>query len=90
MFFAWIALAGHRSCASALFSRLCPSGFSAGGIDLNDIFGNLSEGKPKTIYYRLFPASHASPAWHFSQAGKNFTARKPASECIPSPVWVDG
>jgi len=32
------------------------------GVDLSDLFGNLHEGKPKTIYYRPIPASRASTA----------------------------
>jgi hypothetical protein len=54
-------------------------GFSAEGIDLNDIFGSLCEGKPKTIYYRPFPVSSASSAWHLPQVIENFaTSNDPA------------
>ena len=44
------------------------------GIHLNDIFGNLCEGMPKTTYYRLITASHASTARLFSRRFKTLTA----------------
>jgi len=56
------------------FRRLYPSSSSDGCIDPNDIFGNLFEGKPKTIYYLLIPACHASAALLFSRGFKTFNA----------------
>ena len=45
--------------------------------DLKDIFGNLCEGKPKTIYYRLIAPSSASNAWHFPPDPGHFVRCNP-------------
>jgi hypothetical protein len=65
MFPASITLARRRRGASAPAREYYSPDFSDGGADLNGNFGNICEGKPKTIYYRPIPASSASAGSYF-------------------------